>query len=515
MKNNLKQNPNKLITSKALLLFAAVIFMSAVSTAKDKNPTEKNPVIRMVKQTVTQLKPTKTLVYSNVRLTKSNILKTTTSGPLMIVIEEADDLPCHPTSEQIESTFGPAIITGGCSSSYTLTSVIEAPVLLVGCEYSVTKNYYVTDSCGNTASASQTLEYSTSTELPVVSNAPLDFKICNTKFEDVVFGNPSFSDNCGGTPPTVSFVTTREAGTGCDSVFTRTWTAYSFCGTESNVSQTITVAYDSIAPIVTISNPRTLQCNPTNEEIDQTFGTLTVTDNCDQNPLVSVVSTITTGNSITRTWQVTDKCSNVSTISQTTTIAASQFTMGSCTHTNFSARNINQAAGNYGGSVSAGAVSNAVGPVSYRWKNVFGQVVGTTATVTNLPAGTYYLTASDRCATVTCNQTIIKLKVSPIIILDANGKVAMQTTNNVSSEFAASPNPFSDKFSLTMNQQNAGKIVASLISQNGSLVKRVEMYVQKGFSAQTLSGLEKLTPGLYLLKIEQEGKVQTLKVIKR
>src|SRR6185436_3047797 len=58
------------------------------------------------------------------------------------------------------------------------------------------------------------------------------------------------------------------------------------------------------------------------------------------------------------------------------------------------------------GSVTAGAVSNAVGSPSYSWKNASNVVVGTNSTVNNLPAGLYTLTVTDNCSSVSCNVTI-------------------------------------------------------------------------------------------------------------
>ncbi|WP_394343513.1 hypothetical protein, partial [Flavobacterium ustbae] len=58
------------------------------------------------------------------------------------------------------------------------------------------------------------------------------------------------------------------------------------------------------------------------------------------------------------------------------------------------------------GSVTAGTVTNAVGTVSYSWKNSSNTVVGTTATVSNLPAGTYTLTVSDSCSSKSNSVTI-------------------------------------------------------------------------------------------------------------
>ena len=58
------------------------------------------------------------------------------------------------------------------------------------------------------------------------------------------------------------------------------------------------------------------------------------------------------------------------------------------------------------GSVTAGAVSNAVGTISYSWKNASNVVVGTTATVSNLSAGTYTLTITDNCHSQTNSVTL-------------------------------------------------------------------------------------------------------------
>jgi len=58
------------------------------------------------------------------------------------------------------------------------------------------------------------------------------------------------------------------------------------------------------------------------------------------------------------------------------------------------------------GSVTAGAVTNNVGTVTYNWKNALNVSVGTTASVSNLPAGTYTLTVTDNCSTQTNTVTI-------------------------------------------------------------------------------------------------------------
>jgi gliding motility-associated-like protein len=58
------------------------------------------------------------------------------------------------------------------------------------------------------------------------------------------------------------------------------------------------------------------------------------------------------------------------------------------------------------GSVTAGTVTNEVGTVAYSWKNASNTIVGTTATVSNLPAGTYTVTVTDNCSSQSNSVTL-------------------------------------------------------------------------------------------------------------
>ncbi|MBF4488261.1 hypothetical protein IRZ78_25995, partial [Flavobacterium sp. CSZ] len=60
------------------------------------------------------------------------------------------------------------------------------------------------------------------------------------------------------------------------------------------------------------------------------------------------------------------------------------------------------------GSVTAGTVSNFIGTVTYNWVNAANASVGTTASVTGLPEGTYTLTATDNCSTQSNSVTILQ-----------------------------------------------------------------------------------------------------------
>ncbi|KAF2340128.1 hypothetical protein, partial [Flavobacterium ginsenosidimutans] len=58
------------------------------------------------------------------------------------------------------------------------------------------------------------------------------------------------------------------------------------------------------------------------------------------------------------------------------------------------------------GTVTAGTVTNSVGTVAYSWKNSANAEVGTAASVSNLPSGTYTLTVTDSCSSQTNSVTV-------------------------------------------------------------------------------------------------------------
>ncbi|GAA4404527.1 hypothetical protein GCM10023187_21990 [Nibrella viscosa] len=117
------------------------------------------------------------------------------------------------------------------------------------------------------------------------------------------------------------------------------------------------------------------------------------------NTVVGTTSTVSNLPAGTYTLTVSDNC-----FSQTCQVSiggpSAALALGTCSKTDVSCF------GGSNGSVTAGAVTNAVGAVSYSWKNAANTVVGTTSTVSNLPAGTYTLTVSDNCFSQTCQVSI-------------------------------------------------------------------------------------------------------------
>ncbi|MFG4005283.1 hypothetical protein ACGI8V_24205, partial [Flavobacterium aquidurense] len=135
--------------------------------------------------------------------------------------------------------------------------------------------------------------------------------------------------------------------------------------------------------------------------VTNSVGTVTYSWKNDLNASVGTTATVSNLPAGTYTLTVTDGCSNKTntvTIFQPTaalTLAASSKTDITC----FGAST---------GSVTAGAVTNSVGTVTYSWKNDLNASVGTTATVSNLPAGTYTLTVTDGCSNKTNTVTIFQ-----------------------------------------------------------------------------------------------------------
>jgi hypothetical protein len=125
------------------------------------------------------------------------------------------------------------------------------------------------------------------------------------------FATPTATDACD-TSVTPTFVDVRTDGS-CPQEYsvTRTWTAIDDCGNSSTTSQTISVT-DTTAPTLTCPAGQTVECGAI-----PVFGTPTVSDGCDPNPIINDLGiTITTNadGSVThtKTWTATDACGNTS-----------------------------------------------------------------------------------------------------------------------------------------------------------------------------------------------------------
>ena len=183
---------------------------------------------------------------------------------------------------------------------------------------------------------------------------------------------------------------------------TYTLTVTDSCSSQSN---SVTIAQPSAALALAVSSKTDITCfgastgTVTSGAVTNAVGTVTYSWKNASNVSVGNTTSVSNLPAGTYTLTVTDSCSSQSnsvTIAQPSAalaLAASSKTDVNC----FGAST---------GSVTAGTVTNAIGTVTYSWKNASNVSVGNTASVSNLPAGTYTLTVTDSCSSQTNSVTI-------------------------------------------------------------------------------------------------------------
>jgi uncharacterized protein YceK len=206
---------------------------------------------------------------------------------------------------------GTAMATDNCDPTLTI-DFSEVNSVVEGCG-TIVRTWSVTDSCGNTTSASQTLTVQDSTA-PSLVGVPADATVeCDAIPAAAVV---TATDNCD---PTLTVVPSEVNNVveGCGTIV-RTWTVTDTCGNTTAASQMLTVQ-DSTAPsLVGVPADATVECDAI-----PAAAVVTATDNCDPTLTVtpSEVNNVVEGcGTITRTWTVTDTCGNSTSASQTLTV---------------------------------------------------------------------------------------------------------------------------------------------------------------------------------------------------
>src|SRR6185369_955416 len=176
-------------------------------------------------------------------------------------------LPCNPTQAQINAAFGTASVTDNCSTGLTATGVVGTETGS-GCSFSTTKTWTVTDNCGNTQTASQTVTYTRDVIKPTITVTASSALPCNPTQAQInaAFGTASVTDNCS-TGLTATGVVGAEFGSGCSFGTTKTWTVTDNCGNTQTAAQTVVYTRDLIAPTITLTAQGTLPCNPTDAQV--------------------------------------------------------------------------------------------------------------------------------------------------------------------------------------------------------------------------------------------------------
>ena len=77
------------------------------------------------------------------------------------------------------------------------------------------------------------------------------------------------------------------------------------------------------------------------------------------------------------------------------------------------------------------------------------------------------------------------------------------------------PNPYMDKLTVNFDSKSSGKAEIQMISASGTMVKKTESAINKGFNNIQLQDLSAQIPGMYVVNIVVNGEsIGTQKIIK-
>src|SRR5213075_2405462 len=250
-----------------------------------------------------------------------------TTPPTLTTGGTGTSLGCNPSAGDINGALGTASATDACSTP--TVSASDGSVQSNGCSRTQTRTWTARDACGNTSTASRTVNWIADLTPPtlttggtVANGANLG---CNPTAGDIngALGTASATDACS--TPTVTSSDGAVSSDGCSRSQTRTFRAIDACGNTSTASRTISWIADLTPPTLTtggtVANGANLGCNPTAAAINGALGTASATDAC-SNPTLSTpvdgsVSSEGCSRSQTRTFKATDACGNTSTASRT------------------------------------------------------------------------------------------------------------------------------------------------------------------------------------------------------
>ncbi len=238
------------------------------------------------------------------------------------------------------------VITDACTTdpglivTSTFTSAGTCPVV-------VTRTYTVTDACGNSSTAIQTVNVDDNTA-PVITGtlSALTVEGCNATSVPAALttvaalealpGSITITDAC--TPDASLTITSTDLSSGtCPIVITRTYTIRDLCGNSVNLIHTINVD-DSTAPAVTgtLTSTTVEGCSiaaappavTTVAALESLAGSISIADACTPDAALTVTSSNVTNGTcpivLSRTYTVTDVCGNSVNIIQTINIDDTQ-----------------------------------------------------------------------------------------------------------------------------------------------------------------------------------------------
>ncbi len=255
------------------------------------------------------------------------------TGSLSVLTIEGCNISAAPatvaTAAALEALPGGITITDACTANASLI-ISSSDVNAGSCPIVITRTYTLTDECGNSADVIQTINVDDST--PPTFTAPADVTIfkdagCGYNASTALTGDVTDeADNCDIT--LVATYTDAVSVGGCagEEIITRTWNLTDDCSNTTTHIQTIT-ASDNIAPTFTAPADVTIfkdaGCGY-NASTALTGDVTDEADNCDITLVATYTDAVSVGGCageeiITRTWSLTDDCSNTTTHIQTIT----------------------------------------------------------------------------------------------------------------------------------------------------------------------------------------------------
>jgi len=223
-----------------------------------------------------------------------------TSIPQNITISCSDELPSNLPEA-----------SDNCDADLLIT--YDDEILGEGCEYLILRTFSITDNCGNTVNAQQSIAV-VDNQAPVISG--LDEFIQLGCTEGLVFQEAIVSDNCDATP-NVSYNEEININI-CGETYTRIWTATDACGNQSVFVQVVEIT-DNAAPVfIDELIDYSIACDELPELVLPA-----IQDICSEASLSyteTVQSIEGSCAQIVRTFTATDACGNTSIMVQTITL---------------------------------------------------------------------------------------------------------------------------------------------------------------------------------------------------
>ena len=243
-----------------------------------------------------------------------------TTDPVFIDIPADETVDCDGMP-----VFGTPIFEDNCDDDLMIETMDDS--MVDGCTTVFTKTWTITDDCGNSATASQSI-IATDNEAPVITlNAPnediMDGDTLTMECGMVnlfLIGDATVTDNCDANP-TVNFSDSSQDGDcptdGYLSIWTCSWTATDACGNSSTFTVYATIV-DTTDPFFTfVPDDMEIDCADT-----PVFGLPNYEDICDNALSIEAEETSSVDGcttTYTKTWTITDDCGNTATASQNIT----------------------------------------------------------------------------------------------------------------------------------------------------------------------------------------------------